>query len=127
MFREQRYFGTPGPLSRVPVQEILLHKPIVDQFVGNIDYTESNPLPPQVTVRWTGDVALKPGKYQFDITTDDGMKIFLNEELVLDAWFIQPKRTYQFKVEIVSATTSFFIDYFNEIGKGIAIINWTRI
>ncbi len=46
------------------------------------------------SVRWTRTDTYAAGTYRFTATTDDGTRIYVDNVLVLDAWFNQPPTTY---------------------------------
>ena len=53
------------------------------------------------SVRWTGQLlAPETGVYTLDVTTDDGMRIWLGGVMVLDSWKNQPATEYTADVEL---------------------------
>src|SRR2546427_4972995 len=51
--------------------------------------------PDTFSVRWTGnwDFGIA-GTYRFTMTADDGMRVWVDNSIVLDAWVLQPATTY---------------------------------
>src|SRR5256886_12695595 len=51
--------------------------------------------PDTFSVRWTGnwDFGIA-GTYCFTMTADDGMRVWVDNSIVLDAWILQPATTY---------------------------------
>ncbi len=67
------------------------------------DWDYSNPVSElgsdYFSVRWRGKVyAEKAGKYVFTAYTDDGMRIWLNGRLIINAWKDQPPTLYEARV-----------------------------
>jgi PA14 domain/Glycosyl hydrolase family 12/F5/8 type C domain len=44
--------------------------------------------------RYTGRVQFDAADYEFKVTTDDGARVYVDGELVIDQWFQQPPTTY---------------------------------
>ena len=38
------------------------------------------------SVRWTGTLDLPAGEYEFTTSTDDGVRLWVNEQLIIDKW-----------------------------------------
>jgi beta-glucosidase len=87
----------------------------VDQRI-NFDWATANPpggrLPPQFTVRWTGVIrANDDSLHIFRARADAGIRVFLNDELIIDDWtdhaahpdvttkFLEAGRIYRLRVE----------------------------
>ncbi len=46
-------------------------------------------------VRWRGFIYIpRTGEYRFYLTTDDGSRLWINDQLIIDAWRDQPPSTY---------------------------------
>jgi hypothetical protein len=48
----------------------------------------------QFSVRWNGVLVLDPGLYHFTLHAPDGIRLWLNERLVLSAWYDQSLQEY---------------------------------
>ncbi len=48
----------------------------------------------QFAVRWNGVLVLDPGLYRFVLRAPDGIRLWLNERLVLSAWYDQSPQQY---------------------------------
>ncbi len=64
------------------------------------DWDYSNPIPElsadYFSIRWRGKVfAKKEGKHIFTVYTDDGMRVWLNGRLIINAWKDQPPTLYE--------------------------------
>ena len=49
----------------------------------------------EFSVRWTRVINFRGGVYRFSMTADDGARIWVDGELVLDAWEIEPGATHE--------------------------------
>lgn len=45
-------------------------------------------------MRWTNTVNFPAARYRFHVTVDDGVHVFVNDQLVIDAWRVQGAATF---------------------------------
>ena len=80
------------------------------------------------SVRWTG--WLRPpasGRYVFHVTVDDGMRIWLNDQLILNEWRPQPVRSFTTIVALKAGQAyRLRVDYFQDILDTRAQLTWER-
>ena len=80
------------------------------------------------SVRWTG--WLRPpasGRYVFHITVDDGMRIWLDDQLILNEWRPQPVSTFTTAVALKAGQAyRLRVEYFQEILDTRARLTWER-
>ncbi|WP_163325387.1 glycoside hydrolase family 31 protein [Draconibacterium mangrovi] len=88
-------------------------------------------LPPGVpenhfSVRWEG--FLKPivtGEYTLTFSSDDGCRVWLNNELVINDWSIHATTTFKYKVNLKAGEKyPIKIDYFQGENDAIARLGW---
>jgi hypothetical protein len=46
------------------------------------------------SVRWTNTVNFPKGIYRFRATVDDGVRVFVDDQLVIDGWRVQAVATF---------------------------------
>ena len=85
--------GTPGLKAEIFDNMTLSGKPKVVRVDNNVDFNWADgPADPNVpdekfSVRWTGIfTAPKTGTFNVGLTIDDGGRLYINNELVIDAW-----------------------------------------
>ncbi|ALW84826.1 hypothetical protein AUC43_06830 [Hymenobacter sedentarius] len=78
------------------------------------------------SVRWTGWlVPPASGRYVFHITVDDGMRIWLNDRLILNEWRLQPLSYFTTAVELKGGEPyRLWVEYFQDILDTRASITW---
>ncbi len=64
------------------------------------------------SARWTANLTLTPGRYRFTTTNDDGVRLWVNNQLIIDAWFDQPARTYTAEYDVPSGPFSVRLEYY---------------
>ena len=97
---QAEYFNTPN-LSGSPVL-------IRDDATINNNWGLASPGPGVNadfwSVRWTRVFNVQPGQYRLQLSSDDGSRLFINNQLIVDNWRDQ-------------ATTSAAVDYFTNGGS----------
>lgn len=80
------------------------------------------------SVRWTGGIKItKTANYLFSTTTDDGVKLWIDDALIVDHWAPQPLTTYQKVVRLVPGTYAVKLEYNEWAGAAVAKFNWEEI
>ncbi|KKW01417.1 MAG: Galactose oxidase [Parcubacteria group bacterium GW2011_GWA2_48_9] len=100
----------------------------------NSDWGNSTPHPAvtsdRFSARWTGYWDLNAGQYNFIMTTDDGMRVYVDGELItgLDKWFDQAETTYVVPVTIAnSGRHEIYVEYYEDLGTAKARLYWTNV
>ena len=78
------------------------------------------------SVRWTRTLDLEPGVYRFTTTTDDGVRLWVNGQLVIDKWQNQTVASYAADVEIVGSVPV-KMEYFEGRDFAVAKLDYAKI
>ncbi len=78
------------------------------------------------SARWTGAFFFAGGAYRFTATTDDGMRIYLDDTLILDQWHLNPIRTYVVDLDVSAGTHTLKVEYYEYKGVAVAKLGWTQ-
>ena len=78
------------------------------------------------SVRWTGHLhPPESGTYTLQASVDDGMRVWLGELLVIDAWRNQPATAYDVDIELqAGATYALKVEYYQARFEAEAILAW---
>jgi beta-glucosidase len=74
-------------------------KPVTTRIDKQIDFNISNfksaSIPDtNISIRWTGKIkSTSKGEYIFAVRGDDGYRLYINDEMIIDGWFQQPPTT----------------------------------
>lgn len=79
------------------------------------------------SVRWTNTVNFAPGTYRFRATVDDGVRVFVNERLVIDSWRVQATTTVDSADLALSGPTSIRVEYFEDAGEARIGLTWFQV
>ncbi len=80
------------------------------------------------SARWTRTVNISSaGNYRFTVTADDGVRLFVDNQLLLDKWFDQPATTYTVDVPLTAGDHSLRLEYFESGGAAVAKLSWSLL
>jgi glucose/arabinose dehydrogenase len=94
------------------------------------DWGEESPapeiLPDQFSVRWTGQFFFAWGAYTFQATADDGVRVFVDGETLIDAWWDQGATTYRASHWFWPGEHTVVMEYYENGGGAVAALRWWR-
>ena len=77
------------------------------------------------SVRWTRTLGFTPGTYAFHASTDDGVRIYVDGRLVVDAWRDQERSTTNSgEVTLSAAQHTVVVEYYEHGGRAAAHVWW---
>jgi hypothetical protein len=98
----------------------------------NFDWGNGSPDPAvstdSFTVRWTGQVqAVETGAYTFETETDDGARLWVNCNLLVNQWQNQGPTKVSGTINLVAGQKyDIEMDYYENTGGAVARLRWTR-
>jgi hypothetical protein len=72
------------------------------------------------SVRWTNTFRLDAGLYRFTTETDDGVRLFVDGQLVIDKWRLQPVTKYSADVRLGSGQHTVVMEYQERGDRAVA-------
>jgi len=98
--------------------------------VINQEWGLSSPAPAvsvdNFSVRWTGQHYFADGYYTFRVTADDGIRVWLDDTLLLDAWRDQSPTTYTEGRHVSQGEHTVKVEYFERTTESVAKVLWTH-
>jgi len=80
------------------------------------------------SVRWTATVNFGEGTYRFTATSDDGMRVWLdNDQLILDQWFDHGTRTISADKFMSGGEHNIRIEYYDNVQGATAKFSWAAV
>lgn len=76
------------------------------------------------SVRWVGDFKLDAGEYTFNVLTDDGFRLKIDDKIVIESWKGQAPTPYQKRVFLTAGTHRMVAEYYEAWGGATAKLNW---
>lgn len=77
------------------------------------------------SARFSRTMSLPAGNYQFSVTADDGVRLWVNGHLLIDAWQIQSQRTFNGSIYLPGGNVPLVLEYFEAGGLAVAQLSWT--
>jgi glucose/arabinose dehydrogenase len=74
---------------------------------------------------WQGAFSFQSSTYTFTATADDGIRVYVDGNLVIDQWKDQPPSTYTSQVPITAGTHTVRIEYYEHTGGATAKVSWS--
>jgi hypothetical protein len=96
----------------------------------NFDWGNGSPVPgvpsDLFAVRWTGSLtAPTSGTYTIYVTADDGVRVWIDGNLVIDAWKVQPPTEYSWTGPLSAGKHSIKIEYYENYYGAVMKLGWT--
>ena len=79
------------------------------------------------SARWTMDTSLNAGQYQFTVTADDGVRLYLDGKLIIDQWKDQAATTYTSIKMIGAGPHTITMEYYENAGVATAQLAWQTV
>lgn len=79
------------------------------------------------SVRWTRSLNLSPGRYRFTVTSDDGVRVGVNGQLIIDDWSDHPPRTVSGEINLPGGSVPIVVDYYERGGGAQIQLSWTAV
>ncbi|HDD25135.1 MAG TPA: hypothetical protein ENF52_06840, partial [Chloroflexi bacterium] len=78
------------------------------------------------SARWTQPIYFEGGLYRFTTYTDDGVRVWVDDQLVIDAW--RPMRGYRnATLRLFPGTHLVRMEYYERTGIALARLTWRRV
>ncbi len=94
----------------------------------NFDWGNGSPAPgvgnDRFSVRWTRTLNFNPGTYRFDVFSDDGIRVWVNNALIIDQWRDQSDGRFSANVNL-SGSTTIRVEYYENVGRAAVSLSWT--
>ena len=76
------------------------------------------------SARWVGTHSFAGGTYTFTARTDDGIRVWVDGTLLLDAWKNQPPTTYTATRTLSPGEHQVKVEYFEGTGWAVTRLSW---
>jgi len=76
------------------------------------------------SVRWERTVYFPQGSYRFLATSDDGVRVYIDDIQVIDGWNEHPATEYAADVYIYGGSHTVVVEYYEEAGEASIYVRW---
>ncbi|MFO7661177.1 MAG: PA14 domain-containing protein [Chloroflexota bacterium] len=80
----------------------------------------------QFSARWVRYIDVTPGTYRFTVTSDDGVRLWINDELILDAWHDRAAETDYVYHYLPAGHHLVRMEYYENTGLAVAQLSWVQ-
>lgn len=124
--------GNGNGLAATYFDNANLTNPKLTRIDARIDFNWGNASPDPIvgsesfSARWQGQILPRYSeKYTFSITSDDGVKVWINNQLKVDKWVTQSSITNTFTVDMVAGQkAAILIEYYDNTGNAMIKLEW---
>jgi serine/threonine protein kinase len=108
-------------------------KPTVCTDISQVkmDWGTGSPVPGMIPVdyfsaRFSHAEKFEGGPYRFWLESDDGARLWVDDQLVIDHWFTQPSTTYSADLELEPGVHQLRVEYFENTDDSLIRLEWQR-
>ncbi|RIK35513.1 MAG: hypothetical protein DCC55_30085 [Chloroflexi bacterium] len=81
----------------------------------------------EFSVRWQRSLWFESGLYRFTVEVDDGVRLFVDGNLLLESWRRGERRVLSLDYPMQAGQHTVQLDYFEHAGDALIILNWHRL
>lgn len=78
------------------------------------------------SVRWDRSATFEEGVYRFTVEADDGMRLYVDNTLILESWRVGSPRTLELDYPMTAGNHAIRLEYFEDRGNALVNLRWTR-
>lgn len=80
------------------------------------------------SAQWRTDMHLDPGRWRFNVTMDDGARLWVGNKLLINRWYSNNGGTFSAEIDILeSGRQPVVLEYFQTTGNAVIRLSWTRV
>jgi len=104
---------------------------VVNERMIDFDWGTASPAPglpsDQFSARWTRTVNAPAGRYRFYARSDDGVRLWIDGQPVIDAWQDRGAMTESAELSLSSGPHLVTVEYYENEGQATAKVWWERL
>jgi hypothetical protein len=79
------------------------------------------------SVRWSGHFNFDAGNYIFRAVADDGIKVWVDDDLIINEWKDQPAQEYKQARSISAGEHEVKVEYYENSDRALVEVSWWRV
>jgi hypothetical protein len=76
------------------------------------------------SARWTRYIDVAAGTYRFTATSDDGIRVYVDSDVVIDQWYDHAPQTFTADVSLTDGHHLVKVEYYENMGGAVAEVSW---
>lgn len=102
-----------------------------DVSLVKMNWGAGSPVPGKIPVdyfsaRFSRAEKFEGGPYRFWLESDDGARLWVDDQLIIDHWFTQPSTPYSADLELEPGVHHLRVEYFEYSGDSVIRLDWLR-
>jgi hypothetical protein len=97
----------------------------------DFDWGSSSPHPSvsadRFSARWARYLEMSAGTYRFSATSDDGIRVYVDGRMILDAWYDHAVQTFTADVSLAAGHHLVVVEYYEHLGHAVAKLSWAPV
>jgi glucose/arabinose dehydrogenase len=122
------YWNAPSGVNAIPATTAELAR---DEDAIDHDWGDGSPGEGigtnRFAARWTRTMSFAPGDYEFAVTADDGVRLYVDRVQVIDKWIDQAPTTYRTTLPLDGGPHEIVMEYYENGGGAVARFGFTRV
>jgi glucose/arabinose dehydrogenase len=122
------YWNMPSGVNAIPGTTPELAR---DEGAINHDWGEGSPGvgigASRFAARWIRAVSFAPGDWEFAVTADDGVRLYVDGVLVIDKWIDQAPTTYRTTLSLDGGPHNIVMEYYENGGGAVARLGYNQV
>ena len=108
-------------------------QPVLSRCESAIDYDWGSGSPGSgvnansFTARWVGNFDFEASDYEFTATSDDGVRLWVDGQLLIDQWKDQGATTYKATKTMTAGSHEVKVEYYEYGGLAVAKASWAKV
>ncbi|MCB0061329.1 MAG: hypothetical protein KDE19_04420, partial [Caldilineaceae bacterium] len=82
--------------------------------------------PDHFSARWVCTVQMSAGQYRFRTTSDDGIRVFLDDRLIINEWSEHAAQVNTAELYLVDGQHVIRVEFFEKEGEALVSLTWYR-
>lgn len=79
------------------------------------------------SARWTRVIDVPAGQYRFVATADDGIRVYVDGQLIIDQWWDHPAQTFTAQISLSNGHHEVMVEYYENSGYAVAKVSWEAV
>ncbi len=79
------------------------------------------------SVRWTRNLNFTSGRYRFTATSDDGVRVYVHDRLVINNWSDHAAQTVTGELDLAGGSVPIKVEYYDRSGIAQVVVSWTAV
>ena len=107
--------------------------PVLTRSEASVDFnwgagSPSSGVDPETwSARFSNSLSLIPGRYRFTLTSDDGARLWLNNQLAIDRWYDHSVQSFTTEVDWPGGVMPVRVEYYENTRFAELHLSWTRL